>query len=67
MKKAKTELIEELDFLQGMDDLAHNRLHSSQYRGRKVVWVKVKNYGVRNHKYKCYCTTIKRLQGRKTS
>ncbi len=40
--------------LRGLDDLAHNRLFNFP------EWHKVKNYGKRRKKYKCYCKEIAR-------
>lgn len=43
-----------LHILEGLDDMAHNRLY--HYKGKKLV--KVKNYGLRNIKETCYCKAL---------
>lgn len=45
-----------------LDDVAHNRLYEAKYTpgpmGKLIGFVKVKHYGVRNKKYKCYCKPL---------
>lgn len=46
----------EIYLMLGMDDIAHNRL----LRKEGDKFVRVKNYGKRNKKEKCYCAELKK-------
>lgn len=46
----------ELCLLEGLDDIAHNRLLTSDKRLKSFT--PVKNYGKRNKEAKCYCKEI---------
>lgn len=54
----------DLPILLGLDDIAHNRLLRPR-KGSKGEYVRVKNYGKRNKKEKCYCEIIKKLTGKR--
>lgn len=50
----------EIEFLEAFDDIAHNRLLEM----KNGKFKKIKNYGKRNKKARCYCKEVKSLRRR---